>query len=152
MKKSVKAMRKPIVNFGINAIMTFCMSAIIGTGFLMKYTLISGQERWSHYGINVELHFLGMSRHQWGMLHLILAFVLLSLLILHSILHWKIITNVYKKIIKEPVTKKVVALIFIILCTLMIAIPLFIKPEIESNKKDKGRQVTLVTDLQYQYS
>ncbi len=151
MKKSAKVMRKSILNFTINASMTLCMSAIIGVGFLIKYTLISGQERWDVYGRNIELYLFGMDRHQWGMLHLILAFVLLALLLLHIVFHWKIITNVYKKIIKEPVTKKVVALVFIMLCALMIVIPFFIQPEIESIKKGKGRQVTLVTDLQYQY-
>ena len=147
MKKSVKAMRKTILNFTINASMTFCMSAIIGIGFLIKYTLISGQERWDVYGRNVELYLFGMDRHQWGMLHLILAFVLMGLLIVHIAFHWKVITNVYKKIIKEPVTKKVVALVFMILCVLMIVIPFFIHPEIESIKKGKGRQVTLVTHV-----
>ncbi len=112
MKKAVKVIRKPILNFIINASMTLCMSAIIGIGFLIKYTLISGQERWDVYGRNVELYLFGMDRHQWGMLHLILAFVLLGLLLLHIVFHWKIITNVYKKIIKEPVTKKVVAFVF----------------------------------------
>jgi cytochrome b561 len=121
------------------------MSAIIGIGFLIKYTLISGRERWNVYGRNVELSLFGMDRHQWGMLHLILAFVLLGLLIVHIIFHWKVITNVYKKIIKEPLTKKIVALVFIILCVLMIVIPFFISPEIESIEKGKGRQVTLVT-------
>ncbi len=145
MKKSLKVMRKPILNFIINASMTLCMSAIIGIGFLIKYTLISGRERWNVYGRNVELSLFGMDRHQWGMLHLILAFVLLGLLIVHIIFHWKVITNVYKKIIKEPLTKKIVALVFIILCVLMIVIPFFINPEIESIEKGKGRQVTLVT-------
>ena len=145
MKKAIKGVRKPIINFIINASMTLCMSAIIGIGFLIKYTLISGQERWEVYGRNVELSLFGMDRHQWGMLHLILAFVLLGLLLLHIVFHWKIITNVYKKIIKEPVTKKVVALVFLMLCVLMIVIPFFIHPEIESIEKGKGRQVTLVT-------
>ena len=138
-------MRKPILNFIINASMTLCMSAIIGIGFLIKYTLISGQERWDVYGRNVELSLFGMDRHQWGMFHLILAFVLLGLLIVHIVFHWKFIANVDKKIIKEPVTKKVVALLFIILCALLIVIPFFTQPEIESIKKGKGRQVTLVT-------
>lgn len=147
MKKSEKAMQKSVINFTINASMTVCMSAIIGIGFLIKYTLISGQERWDIYGRNVELSLFGMDRHQWGMLHLILAFVLMGLLIIHIVFHWKVITTVYKKIIKEPITKKVVALIFLILCVLMIVIPFFIQPEIETIKKGKGRHVTLVTKI-----
>lgn len=149
MKKSAIAMRKSIINFSTNASMTLCMSAIIGIGFLIKYTLISGQERWDVYGRNVQLYWLGMDRHQWGMIHLILGFVLLGLLIVHIVFHWKIIENVYKKIIKEPLTKKVVALVFVILCLLMIVIPFFVQPEIENIKKGIGRQVTLVTEFNY---
>ncbi|WP_396600359.1 DUF4405 domain-containing protein [Algibacter sp. R77976] len=152
MNKSTKVIRKPIINFTINTIMTVCMSAIIGTGFLIKYTLIPGQERWDVYGRKVELYLLGLDRHQWGMIHLILGFVLLGLLIAHIVLHWKIIVNVYKKIIKEPFTKKIVALFFAILCLLMILFPFFVQPKIESINKGNGRQVTLVTNLQYQYN
>ena len=151
MKKHIHVIRKPILNFTINAIMTLCTSAIIGTGCLLKYTLISGQDRWNIYGHKVELYLLGLDRHQWGMLHLILGFVLMGLLIAHIVFHWKVILNVYKKIIKEPLTKKLVAMVFIIICLLMILTPFFVKPEIESIKKGKGRQVTLVTDLQEQY-
>lgn len=140
-------MKKPILNFTINATMTLCMSAIIGIGFLIKYTLVSGQERWEIYGRNVELYLLGMDRHQWGMLHLILAFVLLVLLLAHIILHWKVITNVYRKIIKEPISKKIIAIVFVILCTLLIVFPFFVEPDLETVKKGDGRRVTLVTDI-----
>ena len=147
MKKSVKAMRKSIFNFTINATMTLCMSAIIGIGFLIKYTLISGQERWEIYGQNVELYLFGMDRHQWGLIHLILGFVLFGLLVAHIFLHWKVVTTVYQKIIKVPLTKKIVATCFMIICALLIVIPFFIKPEVETINKGKGRQVTLVTDF-----
>ena len=144
--KSSKAMRKSVLNFSINAIMTLCMSAIIGIGFLIKYTLISGQERKEVYGSNVELYLLGMDRHQWGMIHLILGFVLFGLLVVHIFLHWKIVTTVYRKIIKVPLTKRVVGFCFVMICALLILIPFFIKPEIETIEKGKRRQVTLVTD------
>jgi hypothetical protein len=147
MKRSEKAMRKSVFNFTINTVMALCMSAIIGIGFLIKYTLIPGQERWAIYGGPTELFWLGMDRHEWGMLHLILGFVLLGLLVLHIIVHWKVITNVYNKIIKEPLIKKAVVLVFITLCAVMILFPFFIKPDIEPIKKGSGRQVTLVTNI-----
>ena len=145
-------MQKSIINFSINALMTLCMSAIIGIGFLIKYRLISGQDRWEVYGPKVELYFFGMDRHQWGMIHLILGFVLLGLLMVHIIFHWKVVTTVFGRIIKEPLVKKVVVLVFVILCALMLVFPFFITPEIEPIKRGSGRQVTLVTDLQDQYN
>lgn len=145
MKKSEKAIQRSVLNFTINATMTLCMSAIIGIGFLIKYTLISGQERWEVYGSNVELYFLGMDRHQWGMLHLILGFVLFGLLIAHIVLHWKVVTTVYQRIIKQSLTKKIVALCFAMICALLIVIPLFLEPSIESSKRGKAHKVTMVT-------
>ena len=147
MKKSVKAMRKPFWNFILNATMTLCMSAIIGIGFLIKYTLLSGQDRKEVYGQNVELYFLDMDRHQWGMIHLILGFVLFGLLIVHVFLHWKIVVAVYQKIVKEKWTKRLLAIGFAIICALLILVPFFVKPEIETIKRGKGRQVTLVTNI-----
>ena len=147
MKKSVKAMRKPFWNFILNATMTLCMSAIIGIGFLIKYTLLSGQDRKEVYGQNVELYFLDMDRHQWGMIHLILGFVLFGLLIVHVFLHWKIVVAVYQKIVKVKWTKRLIAFGFAIICVLLILVPFFIKPDIEPIVKGKGRQVTLVTNI-----
>ncbi|WP_458627001.1 DUF4405 domain-containing protein [Winogradskyella sp. PC D3.3] len=147
MKKSVKAMRKSSWNFILNASMTLCMSAIIGIGFLMKYTLLSGQDRNEVYGRNIELYFLNMDRHQWGTIHLILSFVLIGLLIIHVYLHWKVVTAVYQKIINVQFTKRIVAFSFAILCALLILIPFFIKPKLEPIEKGNGRQVTLVTDF-----
>tara|TARA_R110002033_G_scaffold38827_3_gene78300 strand:+ start:2890 stop:3105 length:216 start_codon:yes stop_codon:yes gene_type:complete len=51
------------------------MSAVVGIGFLIKYTLISGKERNVIYGKNVELSLFGMDRHEWGYIHLVIAFV-----------------------------------------------------------------------------
>jgi hypothetical protein len=149
MKKAVKGMQKSILNFTINATMTLCMSALIGIGFLIKYTLISGQERWEVYGSNVELYLLGMDRHQWGMLHLILGFVLFILLVVHIVLHWKVVTTVYQRIIKQPLTKKIVAFFFLIICALLIIIPFFIKPDIETSNKGRNHKVIMVTQAKF---
>ena len=131
--------------------MTVCMSAILGTGFLIKYTLIPGKERWIKYGNNVELFYLEMDRHEWGTVHLILGFVLLALVVTHIFLHWKIICCVFKKLIKQPLTKKIVALLFLVLCLALIIIPFFITPKVEPIKKNNGRQVTLVTNIYNHY-
>lgn len=131
-------MKRTDLNFAINASMTLCTSVIIGTGFLLKYKLIPGQDRWVKYGSNVELYFLNMDRHQWGSIHLILGFIFLGLLVLHIYLHWKTITSVYKRLIKKPLAKKVVAFLFIMICLLLIIIPLFIQPRIEARENGRG--------------
>lgn len=144
-------MKKSVLNFTVNTVMTLCMSLIIATGFLIKYTLIPGKERWIRYGRNVELHFLGMDRHEWGTLHLIVGLVLWCLVVIHIFLHWKIINGVYKKLIKQPLIKKIVGLLFILFCLVLIIMPFFIEPKVEPIKRHNRQQVTLVTNLYNQY-
>ena len=120
------------------------MAAIIGIGFLLEFTLISGQKRWLKYGDNVELYFMGMTRHQWGTWHFILGLILIALLTVHIILHWHTIRSVYKKLITRPLHNKLVALGFAIICLILILMPFFIKPEIKTIKKNHGRNITLV--------
>lgn len=134
-------MKKPVLNFVINSAMALCMAAIIGIGFLIEFTLISGQKRRLIYGENVDLYFMGMDRHQWGNLHLILGFILIGLLVLHIFLHWNIIKSVYNKAIKRPILNKLIASGFLVICLLLIFLPLFIKPEIKTNGKQKKQAV-----------
>lgn len=135
-------MKKNKLNFIINALLFFCMASMAGIGFLMKYILISGQERWVKYGSNVDILLFNMDRHKWGTIHLILGFVILGLLVLHIILHWKVLLSMYRKLIKWKLTRKLIASIFIIICTLLIVLPFIIKPQIKEVKQGEGRKKT----------
>jgi len=99
------------------------MCAIIGIGFLIKYTLVSGQEQMIKYGNKVELSLFGMDRHEWGTIHLIVGYVLIGLLLLHIILHWKVIISVYKRLLQKKPAIKFISIIFITICFLFIIIP-----------------------------
>jgi len=116
-------MRKPTLNFIINALMLFCMCAIIGIGFLIKYTLVSGQEQIIKYGNKVELSLFGMDRHEWGAIQLIVGYILIGLLLLHIILHWKVIISVYKRLLQKKPAIKFISIVFITICFLFIIIP-----------------------------
>ena len=118
--------------------MFFFMIAIVGLGFLMKYNLIPGKERFVKYGRNVELFFLGLDRHQWGTVHLVLGFILIGLLALHIILHWKTIIRVYRRLINARQSRKVIAFGFSILCCALLLLPFFLKPEIQELGKSEG--------------
>ena len=136
-------MKKSTLNFIIDALMFLCMAAIAGIGFLIKYTLISGQNRWIVYNDNVELYLFGMDRHEWGSIHLILGYILLGLLALHIILHWKIVVTIYNRLIKRKQLKQLTTVIFIIVSALMIIVPFLIKPEIVKIEHDKGRHESI---------
>ena len=120
---------KSKVNFVIDALMFLSMMAIAGLGFLMKYVLIPGKDVWVKYG-NVDLSLLGMDRHDWGKIHLILGFVLLGLLTLHIILHWKMILGMFRKLIGIGRAKIVIASIFTIICIILAVFPFIVNPDI----------------------
>lgn len=128
--------------FVIDALMLFSMVAIAGIGFLMKFVLIPGKERWAKYGRNVDLSLFGMDRHEWGTIHLTLAFILLGLLMLHIILNWKMILSMYCGLIDSKRARRIIAAIFIFTGVILISFPFFVKPEVSEVEQGEGRQRT----------
>ena len=122
--------------------MFLSMSAIAGIGFLIKFTLIPGQDRWIKYGRNVDLYLFGMDRHEWGTIHLIIGFILLGLLVLHIILHWYSLTCVFNRIFKRKLVKKIIALLMIVISAFLIIVPFLVKPKTDEIEQGKGRQTT----------
>jgi hypothetical protein len=133
-------MDKPRLNFLIDALMFLCLMAMAGLGFLMKYTLPAGRVARVQYGRPVELTWLGWDRHDWGDIHLYLAFTLLGLLSLHIILHWKQILGLFERFIPNPKRRTRIALAFIILALLLIYFPFLITPDVKERGRGWGRQ------------
>jgi hypothetical protein len=129
---------KPKLNFIFDALMFLVMMAMAGLGFLMKYVLIPGKERWVKYGRNVDLTLLGWDRHDWGDLHLYLGFTLLGLLILHIILHWKQIVGLFQRLI-PPERRTLILLVFLLLAALLIYFPFLMTPEVGELGRGLGR-------------
>jgi len=129
---------KPKLNFTIDVLMFLVMMAMAGLGFLMKYILIPGKERWVKYGRNVDLTLFGMDRHDWGSIHLYLGFTLLGLLILHIILHWKQIVGLFCRCI-TPERRTVLLLVFVLLAVILIYFPFLISPEVQELGRGGGR-------------
>lgn len=123
-------MKKTTINFVINILMMLCMSALVGIGFLIKFNLISGQESWLKYGENYHLIMLGMNRHEWGTVHLVIGLAFLVLLLFHVILHWKSISCMCSKIFNRKSIRQLVVSVFILICVLLMAFPFFMNPVI----------------------
>ena len=132
-------MDKSKLNLVIDALMFLCIMAIAGIGFLMKFVLIPGKDRWTEYGRNVGLFLLGMDRHEWGTIHLIIAFILLGLLLLHIILHLKMIAGMFDKLIASRKARWVIAIVFLITCALLISFSMFVKPEVKEPGRGEGQ-------------
>lgn len=128
-------MDKPKLNFIIDATMFLCLMAMAGLGFLMKYSLPPGREVQAQYGRNLYLSWLGWDRHDWGDIHLYLAFALLTLLTVHIILHWPQILGLFRRLVPDPRRRYRLALIFLLLSLLLIYFPFLITPD----SKARGR-------------
>jgi len=129
-------MKKSEINFIIDVLMFLFMAAIIGVVLLIKFVLLSGHQRWEVYKQNVDLTFWGLDRHQWGTIHLILAGILIILLILHIVLHWKNIVSVYKRFLNTRRSRNLLGILYLLILILLMVFPFFINIEID---KSAGR-------------
>ena len=128
-------MDKLKLNFVIDALMFLCLMAMAGLGFLMRYVLPSGRDARATYGSNLQFSLMGWDRHDWGDIHLYLAFTLLILLVLHIILHWRQILGLFQRLVPNPRQRYRIALIFLLLSLLLIYFPFLITPD----SKARGR-------------
>ena len=128
-------MDKLKLNFVIDALMFLCLMAMAGLGFLMKYIMPPGRVLWEKYGSNPELTWLGWDRHDWGDIHLYLALAFLTLLVLHTILHWSQILGLFQRLVPIPRQRYRIALIFLLISLLLIYFPFLITPD----SKARGR-------------
>jgi len=132
---------KTKINFAIDSLMLINMMAIAGIGFLIKFILIPGKERWLVYGTNVELYWLGLDRHEWGTIHLWLGYILLFLLVLHMAFHVKWIINTYRRTVANSALKNTFAILFVLLCFVLILFSFFTTPAVEnSSDENHGNQ------------
>jgi hypothetical protein len=132
---------KSNLNFLIDALLLLVFSAIIGIGFMIKYVLLTGEQKREIFGINFEQTFLGLDRHGWGDIHLYLGFIFFGLLLLHIISHWSMIIAMFKKFFENLKMRKTVAIVFLSLCLMLIVLPFFIHPlngEIEGKQINRG--------------
>ena len=131
-------MNKANLNFIIDALMFLCMTAIAGLGFLMKYVLLPGRESTIKYGRRVELSLLGLDRHDWGAIHLYLGFSLLTLLVLHILLHWNMIPGLFAKLVVRARGRWKIALVYMALAAALLLFPFLISPEVKDAGAGRG--------------
>lgn len=143
-------MNKNTINFWTDVLIFVTFVGLLSTGLLM-YLFPRG------WGSSVSV--LGLSRHDWGDIHLIIAVVLLTLTVLHLVLHWDWEKASTKKLIKMgPKTLLLIAAIFIILA---IAFPIFLTWGLPAGNEDgkhreddefshgerKGRNTMTIDDI-----
>jgi len=130
---------KPKINLIIDTIMFLDLMAVAGLGFLMKYILLPGYKINEIYESDVELFFLGLDRHQWGVIHLYLALFMVFLLIWHIILHWTSIVCIFRQMIKDGTVRIIIASIVVILSLFFALSPFFVDAEIVPLQRKHNR-------------
>ena len=117
-----------VLNFVIDLLLFINLAFIAGIGFLMNYTLLPGRERVLKYGDNTELYFLGLDRHQWGDIHQVAGFVLLGLIVLHIIFHWKIIVCLARKVFPQKILRLGLTAVLIVIVSVFLSFTFVITP------------------------
>ncbi|MFA5817850.1 MAG: DUF4405 domain-containing protein [Bacteroidales bacterium] len=120
---------KSKLNLSIDIVMFILLLAMAGIGFLMKYVVVSGEVRNVIYGNQVDLEFFGLTRHQWGSIHLTLSIIFLSLLVLHIILHWDIIVSVFKRMFPAGYIRYGIVGLICIFGAIALISPFILEPE-----------------------
>ncbi len=130
---------KAKMNFIIDSLMVLAGSLLAGTGFLMKFVLIPGKDRFGVYGRNVDLFYFGFERHQWGTLHLWLAFTLIALLAVHIAQHLSWIVAMVRTMIAGRTVQKIIVAVFLLLCLLFALFSFAVQPEVREGGGGEGR-------------
>jgi len=121
---------KSKINLIIDAILLIVLMSITGLGLMIKYVLLPGYMRNEIDGNGIELYFMGLTRHQWGTIHLYLGILFLFLLVLHIILHWGMICSIFRQIIARK-TARIIISIFIGIFSISLALsPFLVNPEV----------------------
>ena len=102
----------------IDIIAFFLFIMLLSTGVLLHYIIPprSGQ----YYQV------LGMSRHQWGDVHFMIAVAFVSVLVIHLILHRKYILHIFDRSSAQGITMRVILGIFSLLALIALMFSLFI--------------------------
>lgn len=135
MKKSTEKSR---INLFIDIILLLFMMLIAGIGLLIRYVLVPGPVRAERYGSHTDLELWGMDRHEWGSVHFTISIIFLGLLVLHIILHWKMIVGIFRKMIPNRPVRVLTTLGIACLAIILLIFPMVVKPEILTGKNHQA--------------
>ncbi|MCC5877538.1 MAG: DUF4405 domain-containing protein [Candidatus Sumerlaeia bacterium] len=77
-------MKRPLINYILDSLAFLLVVFLLLTGLLMGFTLPAGSGR---------AMVLGLSRHEWGEIHLWGALLFMAVIVVHLLLHWRWIVS-----------------------------------------------------------
>jgi len=117
------------LNLVVDLLLLLAVAFMAGIGFLMKYTLPPGRERALKYGADTDVFFMGMDRHEWGTIHLTIAYIMIALLAVHVILHWKTMVCLVCVAVPAKSLRRVLVAGLVVLIAASLIAPFVITPE-----------------------
>jgi len=146
----MKPLLKQKLNIAIDLIMFVNMVALAVIGFLIRYSLLSGEKRWERFGQNMDMTFWGLDRHEWGYIHLILGISLAVLLVLHIVLHWTQIVCLVKRLFPGQTLRVIVLTGLAVFCCAIVLTPFIFTPDlgdpIRGYGEGHGRNIARTVD------
>lgn len=120
------------LNMAINALSFVSLLSLISSGLILQFTLPSGSGAGAagmrHGAGRAVRKFAGLTRHEWGDIHFVIALVFAGLLAAHLILHWNWLRGIAwgTKANPQPFWKRMITLAIIFYAALTLGLP-FIK-------------------------
>lgn len=140
-----KLQKKTRFNFWVDVFMFLLMVYVTSSGLLMKYVLLPGSQRQEKYGGNVDLYLLGLDRHEWGSIHFVAGLVLIVLLVVHVVFHWKNIKGIYGRLVHSVYRRRILAWVLGVVCLIILVLPFFLGPTVLEKGTGLGKRHALET-------
>ena len=116
-------MKRSNLNLIIDILLLLLFAAVSGIGILMKYIMPSNFSIRHEGATSYASDVLGMNRHEWGYIHWILSLLLLLFILIHIILHWKMIVNIFNRMIPNKIVCYTLCVAILVLVFLFLALP-----------------------------
>ena len=123
MKRSAVILLVDVVSF-----ISFVFLA--STGVLLHYLLPPGSGKWSSVW--------GLNRHEWGDIHFTISVLFFCVLLLHLILHWRVLLNIVRGRSREGSLLRLALGVVGLLVVSLLVFSLMISPTNVENSSDRG--------------
>ncbi|MGQ1948493.1 DUF4405 domain-containing protein [Geofilum sp. OHC36d9] len=134
-----KEVDKSILNLVIDGVLLILLAAMSGIGGLIKFILVPGCVRNQMYSNHVKLSFMGLDRQDWGRIHLLIGIIFIVLMVVHIVLHWRMLGCLFRKWIDNKVWRVIIASFVAIVTVVLLLGFLLVHPKVVPLNGNHGR-------------